>query len=58
MSGITRESIVELGELVDEAKQWTQEARTAPDEETRRKKLEFAESALQRIESLLAGEED
>lgn len=57
MAAITRESIQELAELVDEAKQWVQEARTAPDEETRRKKLDLAEQSLRRIESLMAGEE-
>jgi hypothetical protein len=57
MAAIARETMQELVELVDEAKQWVQEARTAADEETRRKKLELAEQSLRRIESLTAGEE-
>ena len=57
MAAITRESIQDVAELVDEAKQWVQEARPASDEETRRQKLDRAEQCLRQIESLMAGEE-
>jgi hypothetical protein len=53
----TRESMTEVMEIVDEVQQWVQEARTAGEEESRMKKLELAEKAMQRIDLLMSGDE-
>ena len=50
---IKRESMHELMEMVDEAKQSVQEARVGADEETRKEKIQIAESALRRLASLM-----
>ncbi len=54
---LTRDSIPRIVELVDEAKLRVQEARTATDEETRKKKLEEADEAVRAIERILKGKE-
>jgi hypothetical protein len=53
----TRESMSKVMEIVDEVQQWVQESRTAGEEESRRKKLELAEKAMQRIDLLMSGDE-
>ncbi|MFQ5792896.1 MAG: hypothetical protein ACE5JI_20700 [Acidobacteriota bacterium] len=54
---ITRESMLEVMEIVDEAKQRVQEARAAMEEETRQEKLALAEEAIRRLAVLLAVKE-
>ena len=54
---LTRDSAQDFLEKVDEAKQWMQEARTASDMPTRKKKLAMADEVFSALESLMTEKE-